>query len=278
MLKLEAERQGGKLFMKRILSVLMMVTMMISSFMAIPANATTDESTTENPYLIEYKGNQYIVPPLSLNRKPGVTESGYVEKYTEVPQYFQTLYPDVTYGDSNIAKSGCGVVCDSMALTYILDEEVTVETLAKEYNYCKVEGGSSFNLFYDSAKDRGVTVSDSVWNWEPAKEALKNGQIVIANCRQPGTFTKGAHFILLSGFTEDGKIVVRDPNLNNYVSTHNDPVREKGFAEGFDESTIKNNCQAFFIYEKKDLEAVAKRFEESANEENTTASEAVTNP
>lgn len=229
----------------------------------IEENETIEEEseTEEKNYdIIEYEGYQYKIPHLSLNREPGVTESGYyVERFTEVPHYFQSYYPKTRYGNSNIRKSGCGIACLSMVLTYLLDREVPIEYLAEKYSKYKSSYGSSFGLFNNTAAEYGLTVT-KVSDWESVKEALENGQVVVANPRSKSIFTDGGHYIVLSGLTPDGKILVRDPNLYNY-SIWNLPIREKGYAEGFEEKTIKYNCFPCWIYEKKDLDTIVIRAE-----------------
>ena len=246
--------------MKRIFIVLMVVAIMVTSFGPISVQATTtDNEFEENPYFFEYEGNQYIVPPLYLNREPGVTETGYVERYTEVPHFFQSYYPNVRYGNTSIRQGGCGIACVSMVLTYLLDKEVGIEELAEKYFRYKGKYGSSYNLFYDSAEDYGVTVTTTpVYDWDTVREALEDGHVVIANPTAPSLFTEGGHYIVLAGLTEDGKIVVRDPNLYNY-SIWNYPARADGYANGFDEKYIKYSCLPCWIYEKKDLEEAAAR-------------------
>lgn len=277
MLILEAERQGGKIFMwKRILTLAMML-LTVGQVIVLPeqvvvkakaaevsteyqieeTQATIEETEEKNYDIIEYEGNQYKIPHLSLNREPGVTESGYIERFTEVPHYYQSLYPDTKYGNSNIRKSGCGIACLSMVLTYLLDEEVPIEYLAQKYGKYKTKYGSDFGLFNDTASEYGLTVT-KVSDWKSVKEALENGQVVVANPRSKSIFTDGGHYIVLSGLTPDGKILVRDPNLYNY-SIWNYPIREKGYAEGFEEETLKYHCFPCWIYGKKDLDAIATR-------------------
>lgn len=246
--------------MKRILLVLMIVTVMISSLIPISANATSNIPKESNPEIFEYEGQEYIVPQLSINREARVTECGYVEKYTEVPHFFQTFYPKTKYGNSSVRQGGCGITCVSMVLTYLLDEEVGIEELAKKYYTYKVADGSSYNLFYDSAEDYGVTVSKAIYDWETVLTALKDGKVVIANPKAPSLFTTGGHFIVLAGLTEDGKIIVKDPNLYNY-GVQNYEVRQDGYANGFNEENIKYSCLPCFIYEEKDWEKIAKRVE-----------------
>ena len=258
--------------MKRILIVLVIAAMMFSSFSPIHAQAATAASVEDNPYLIEYENQQFIVPPLSLNREPGITESGYVEKYTEPPHYFQTYYPDVKYGSSTIRRGGCGIACVSMVLTYLLDEEVSIRDLAKTYFRYHGPYGSSYSLFKDSAEDYGIEVSDPVYDWDTVKKALENGHVVIANPKSPSIFTDGGHYIVLSGLTEDGKIVVRDPNLYNY-GIWNYAVREEGYANGFSDESLKYYCFPCWIYEKKDLETVAARAELEETADNSAESQ-----
>lgn len=271
---------------KRILSIVAFLiatalTVCVLSGVAVEASATevnsgrqieetqptTVETEVEEPQpeeanyeIIEYEGNQYKLPYISLNREPGVTEFGYVEKYTEVPHYIQSYYPNVRYGDSNIRRSGCGIACISMVFTYLLDEEVNIEELAQKYFRYKVDGGSCYTLFPDSAEDYGVTIVKQTSNWEEIMFALEEGHVAIVNVRAPSIFTTGGHYIVLSGITEDGRILVRDPNLYNF-SIWNYPVREDGYANGFEEKSIKYGCYSGWIYEKKDLDAVAERVE-----------------
>lgn len=220
-----------------------------------------NETEEKNYEIIEYQGEKYKIPHLSLNREPGVTESGYVEKFTEVPHYFQSYYPDTKYGDSNIRRAGCGIASLSMVLTYLLDREVPIEYLAQRYGKYKTKYGSDFGLFNDTAAEYGLTV-EQVHDWKSVKEALENAQIVVANPRSKSIFTDGGHYIVLSGLTPDGKILVRDPNLYNY-SIWNYPIREKGYAEGFEEESLKYHCFPCWIYGKKDLDAIAARATQS---------------
>lgn len=219
---------------------------------------TTESDAEEefDPDMFEYEGRQYVVPTISLNRDPVITESGYIEQITEVPHYFQSYYPKVRYGDSNLRKSGCGITCVAMVFSYLLDKEMSPADLAAEYTRYKVDGGSSYSLFPDSAEDYGITIEAQVYKWEPVVEALKEGKVVIANAKEKSVFTDGGHFIVLYGITEDGKILVKDPNLYNY-SIWSNPILKEGFKNGFDEKSIKYHCFPCWIYQAKDVDAVA---------------------
>ena len=90
-------------------------------------------------------------------------------------------------------------------------------------------------------------------------EALKNHQPVICSMKG-GKFTNGGHFIVLTGITEDGKILVNDPYGGNY----NKASLQDGFENGFDFDTdIRRDCQSYFIYPSKE-EVMKEKKQQSA--------------
>ena len=56
--------------------------------------------------------------------------------------------------------------------------------------------------------------------------------------------------------TEDGKVLVRDPNKLNY-NTSASSLLSKGFEDGFELVSIKNNSLPCWIYPKKGIESLA---------------------
>ena len=54
-------------------------------------------------------------------------------------------------------------------------------------------------------------------NPEAVIAALSNGQPVMCS-QSPGLFTRSGHIIVLSGITDDGKILVQDPNQYNAIT------------------------------------------------------------
>ena len=70
------------------------------------------------------------------------------------------------------------------------------------------------------------------------RQALSTGKPVIASMKK-GTFTRGGHFIVLRGITEDGKILVNDPNDN---------AKKQHFNRSFDLSLIKREAKAFWCF------------------------------
>ena len=111
--------------------------------------------------------------------------------------------------------------------------------------------GSCWTLFEDSQKELGITVEKQTWNPEDAYEALKNGQVVIANVNENSVFTSGGHYIVLTGLTEDGRIIVNDPYKGNYERTDH-AIFQDGFKNGFDPNELNAfKTDQFWIYEKK---------------------------
>ena len=172
------------------------------------------------------------------------------EAFETVPLYNQRDYADVPYGDyGTISSNGCGIVCISMIYTYLTDEYQSPEMLAKKYGNYNTVNGSYWSIFADSAEDFGLVIEEQTDSWKRVKEALKNGQVVIS-LQRGGIFTRGGHFIVLTGINEDGRIMVNDPNGSNWDK--NETLRE-GFENGFKESQITNNGHMYWIYAPKSV-------------------------
>ena len=134
-----------------------------------------------------------------------------------------------------------------MVFSYLFDAPIMPDMLAEEFGHYNTESGSYHSLFPDSGEKYGIYVEET-YNWEAVVEALKNGQVVIANPTED-IFTSGGHFIVLYGITEEGRILVHDPNEYNYLSS-NSKLRD-GFENGFWQSDIKYTCMPCYIYPLK---------------------------
>lgn len=134
--------------------------------------------------------------------------------------YYQYLY-GTGYGDGTIATSGCGPTSMAMVLTYLTGEEVTpVETAAYgDNNGYYVNGqGTAWSYFDAIATDYGVDCEQMHVSSDNIVNELQNDKTVIMSMG-PGTFTKGGHFIVLTGINEDGSISVADPNSEERSNT-----------------------------------------------------------
>lgn len=178
-------------------------------------------------------------------------------KFVKMPRFNQRFYDETPYGNyGTVASHGCGIVCVSMIATYLTDKIHAPEIMAEQFGDYNTSGGSYWILFQDSAEALGLPFvkSDSPngewYDWDTVKEALENGQPVVC-LQRAGLFTRGGHYIVLTGITEDGKIMVNDPNGDNWFK--NDTMIE-GFANGFTERQIRADAVAYWIYGPKEAD------------------------
>jgi hypothetical protein len=160
----------------------------------------------------------------------------------KIPLYLQTDYPTTRYGAGTIETSGCSIVSLAMVATYLTDHVYLPDELAYYF------GGRAVNnmarLEYGSEKMQ--LPYEKTWYFYDALNALKQGKIVIALMEEASVFTESQHFIVLTGMTDDGKILVNDPNLSNYARWE----LQKGFVEGFTEGDILCGYSGGWIYDK----------------------------
>ena len=161
---------------------------------------------------------------------------------TPVPQYYQTDYPDMRYGNGTVATSGCSVTCLAMVASYMTDHTYTPEELAGYFggrafsNMARLEEGSAaLQLPFHKAQ-----------NWHESLQALRDGKVVIALMEEQSIFTSSQHFIVLSGMTAEGRILVNDPYRPNYDIWN----LQNGFANGFEEDDILLGYSGGWIYDK----------------------------
>lgn len=160
----------------------------------------------------------------------------------EIPLYLQTDYPDAMYGSSTVAQSGCSVTCLAMVATYMTGHEYLPDELARyfggsaENNIARLENGSE-TMELEFWKSR---------NFDVTMEALEDGKIAIALMEHDSKFTDSQHFIVLTGLTEDGKVMVHDPFEPNYDKWD----LKQGFRTGFDRWDILQGYSGAWIYDK----------------------------
>lgn len=163
-----------------------------------------------------FNQDQYQNPPaqldVSLNTVPALLQ--WDQKWGYVP-----------YGDMNIAFAGCAPTALSMVLSYLKqDPSITPPAVARfaEEDGDYVEGaGTAYTIFENAAAHYGVDVTGVPVDMDSIQTALDNGQILIAHA-VPGKFTTIGHFMVITG-TEDGKLIVHDPNSIKNTNTSWDP-------------------------------------------------------
>lgn len=127
-------------------------------------------------------------------------------------------------GSATVANSGCGPCCASMAVSYILNQDIVVSTIIQ-----KLGGYSSFMSGDVGNWSLGTTIGKAygvqtkrTQDSDEALSALKQGNLVmiIVGNADVGALPSGestkwtghGHYILAIGVTESGKIAVHDPS------------------------------------------------------------------
>lgn len=160
-----------------------------------------------------------------------------------IPLYFQTDYPNNMYGIGTIANNGCSAASLAMVATYMTGHEYLPDEIARyfggaaENNIARLEKGSEvMQLPFKKAK-----------NWHETLAALHDGKIAIALMESTSLFTDSQHFIVLTGFNEEGRIMVNDSYEPNYDKWD----IKNGLRNGFDENDILLGYSGAWIYDKE---------------------------
>lgn len=191
------------------------------------------------------------VPEAVLETLPQESER---KIYDSVPNFYETDYPDIRFGSGFFNEYGSGVTSVAMVATYLTGYEYRPDQLAAWFsNYI----GNQIQLL-EHISDELQLPWKKAGNFHIALQALREGKVVIALMGQNSIFTSGQHFIVLTGLNEAGKIMVNDPNRNNY-SVWN---LEKAFTQGFREGDILCGYNGAWIYDPSAVPEEPFRYED----------------
>ena len=157
------------------------------------------------------------------------------------PLFLQTDYPNVRYGSGTMPTSGCSITCIAMVATYLTGHTYYPDELA---GYFGGHVGSNIDRL-EYASDMLQLPWQRAENWHKALAAMEEGKIAIVLMNSRSPFTQGQHFIVLTGLTEDGKILVNDPSGPNYDNWE----LKAGFENGFHPTTISNGYEGCWLYD-----------------------------
>lgn len=134
----------------------------------------------------------------------------------EVPFLYQTdpQWAGHPYAGGTVEKNGCGPTCLSMvyvSLTGRDDLDPSAMADFSERGGYTTDGMTTWALMTDGAAELGLVSEELPASSSAVRDALLAGRPVICSVG-PGDFTTTGHFIVLSGLTEDGDVVVHDPN------------------------------------------------------------------
>lgn len=164
-----------------------------------------------NPEMIDYVKDY---PDAAHEAAGGFTRGEKKEKFPLLIQW-DKRWGYAPYGSSNVGMSGCAPTCLSMVvLTLTKNTQATPDQIAAyaaEHGYYEENTGTSWSFFTEGAKHYKVIGQEISLDEQVISNHLKKGEPIICSMR-PGDFTSGGHFIVLVGITEEGKIMVNDPN------------------------------------------------------------------
>lgn len=134
----------------------------------------------------------------------------------EVPFLYQIdeAWADAPYAGSDVAESGCGPTSLAMvyvALTGNIDYDPAAMAAFSEQAGFVEDGMTAWRLMTEGAAARGLASREVPADKSRLLAELSEGHPVICSVG-PGDFTSKGHFIVLAGATDDGQLVVHDPN------------------------------------------------------------------
>lgn len=171
------------------------------------------ELLVKNPETIDFVSD-YLKHVNDTSPTGEITE----EEMSQVIPLFQQWdkrWGYVRYGSNIIAIDGCGPTCMSMVYTGLTEKQdmspANMADFCMENDYYTEDSGTSWNLMSNGAKKLGLEVHKISLSEEQMKSELKEGHPLICSMK-PGDFTTTGHFIVLRDVTEDGKLLLNDPN------------------------------------------------------------------
>lgn len=191
----------------------------------------------------EADGKRNLTPwDVRPKKKPGMAKflpDGSI--VNDIPKYFQTDYPDVRYGDGTLATSGCSMTTIASVVSYLTGKDVRPDDLARRFR--KADGSHMQRMeavatIYDLKFTKTLALYDAL-------EAVKQGKLVVVMVGPKSPFTYSQHFILLTGMTAKGRILVHDTAQKKLWN----PDMQKGFETGFKKKTLLQGFEGAWIFE-----------------------------
>ena len=159
----------------------------------------------------------------------------------KVPYYSQhdRRWGSQSYGCGNttISSSGCGVTSAAMILRYygknVTPAEIASQSLSAGYRVCNA--GTSHAFFGYIAKKYDLKGGHKL-SWERAMTLLKQGTPLIMSGKGKLPFSKGGHYIVVTGFGPNNTLLVNDPagggTRRPMVATYLMSTVQAGYAQG----------------------------------------------
>lgn len=161
--------------------------------------------------------------------------------YDTVPLYDQTDYPDIRYRSGTLATSGSNIVSLAMAASYLTGHAYLPDSLAD----CFADYIGNSMQWLEYASDQLQLPWWKAGNIDEVIASLWEGRIAVVLMNEQSIFMEGQHFVVFTGITEDGKILVNDPYGPNYSSWQ----LQNALVSGFDRGDLSGSYSGGWIYD-----------------------------
>lgn len=161
--------------------------------------------------------------------------------YEQVPLYDQTAYPDIRYRSGTLATSGSNVTCLAMVASYLTGNEYLPDELA---SYFADHIGNSMQ-WLEYASDELQLPWEKAANIDVTVQALREGKVAIVLMNERSLFMNAQHFVVFTGISEEGKILVNDPYGPNY----SDWNLQNALASGFKLTDLSGGYSGAWLYD-----------------------------
>lgn len=173
------------------------------------------ELVLKNPETIDYAIDYPKNYPANDNGRNITIADDYIEG--KIPLFLQwdKRWGYYNYGEAPISLSGCGPTALSMIIVGLTGDTSqnpkVIADFSYEHGYWFEGHGSAWTLMSEGSSCFGLKAKELPLNERTILSTLRNGHPIIA-IMGPGAFTTTGHFIVLTGVTDNDKILVNDPN------------------------------------------------------------------
>lgn len=206
-----------------------------------PEEEPADKETEQKETLPVETLPEETAPPETLPQETIPEEPVARIVYEQVPLYDQTQYPHIRYRSGTLATSGSNIASLAMVASYLTGHEYLPDALA---DYFADHIGNSMQ-WLENASDELQLPWQRAANIDVAIQALRDGKIAVVLMNEHSLFMESQHFVVFTGITEDGKILVNDPYSPDYEKWN----LKNALVNGFSRGDLTGSYGAAWIYD-----------------------------